>query len=89
MNLQLLMMEIYNAKHDLNPSFIKQIFEEKALPNNLRCSDKLKLPKAKATDLGIDTVRCVPGKAKETLPPKLKNQTPLKCQKAYKNSQMW
>ena len=56
-NLQLLMVEIYKTKSNLNPSFMKTIFEEKELPYNLRCSDKLQLPKAKTTCLGIDTIR--------------------------------
>ena len=61
-NLQLLMTEIYKTRSNLNPSFMKQIFEAKALPYNPRCSDKLQLPKAKTTGLGIDAVRCVGGK---------------------------
>ena len=40
-NLQLLMVEIYKTKYNLNPSFMKQILEEKEMPYNLRCSDKL------------------------------------------------
>ena len=58
-NLQLLMIEIYKTRYDLNRSFRKQIFEEKVLPYNLRCSDKQQLPNAKTTDLGTDTVRYV------------------------------
>ena len=46
-NLQLLMVEIYKTKYDPNPSFMKQIFEEQAMPYNLRCSDRLQLPKRK------------------------------------------
>ena len=76
-NLQLLMIEIYKTKHDLNPSFMKQIFEEKVLPYNLRCCDKLQLPKAKTTALGIDTVRFVGGKVWEKLPPELKQSNSL------------
>ena len=34
-NLQLLMVEIYKTKYNLNPSFMKQIFEEKEMPYNL------------------------------------------------------
>ena len=76
-NLQLLMIEIYKTKHDLNPSFMTQIFEEKVLPYNLRCCDKLQLPKAKTTALGIDTVRFVGGKVWEKLPPELKQSNSL------------
>ena len=36
---------------------MKQIIEEKEMPYNLWCSDKLKLPKAKTTCLEIDRVR--------------------------------
>ena len=36
--MQLLMIEIYNTGHDLNPNFMKQIYEEKVLSYNLRCS---------------------------------------------------
>ena len=60
-NLQLPLMDIYKTRNNLTPSFMKQIFEAKVLPYNLRCSEKLKLPKAKTTDLGIDTVRFVEG----------------------------
>ena len=60
-NMQLLMIEIYKARNNLNPSFMKQIFEAKVFPYNLRCSGKLQLPKATATGLGIDTVKFVGG----------------------------
>ena len=76
-NLQLLMVEIYETKSNLNPSFMKTIFEEKELPYNLRCSDKLQLPQAKTTCLGIDTVRFMGKKVWETLPPELKNSDSL------------
>ena len=75
--LQLLMAEIYKTNYDLNPNFVKQMFEEKAMPYNLRCSDKLQLPKAKTTCLGIDTVRFMGMKVWETLPPELKNSDSL------------
>ena len=77
-NLQLLMMEIYKTRFDRNPSFMKQIFEEKILPFKLRFSNKLKLLKAKTTGLGIDTVRFVGGKVWETLPLELKRSNSLK-----------
>ena len=41
-NLQLLMTEIYKAKWELNPSFMKEIFVEKHSPYGLRgCHDLL------------------------------------------------
>ena len=77
-NLQLLMIEIFKTRHDLNPNFMKQILEEKVLLYNIRCSDKLQLPTAKTTDLGIDTVRFVGGKVWKTLPPELKKSDSIK-----------
>ena len=56
---------------------MKQIFEEQAMPWNLRCSDKLQLPNAKRTYLGIDTVRYMGAKVWEALPPELKNSDSL------------
>ena len=76
-NLQLLMIDICKTKHDLNPSFMKQSFEEEVVPYNLRPSDKLQLPKATTTGLGIDTVRFVGGGAWEKLPPELKKSDSL------------
>ena len=35
-SLQLLTIEIYKTKYNLNPSFMKKIFEEKVMPYNLR-----------------------------------------------------
>ena len=76
-NLQLLMVEIYKTKYNLNSSFMKQIFEEKEMPYNLRCSDRLRLPKAKTTCLRIDAVRFMGKKVWETLPAELKNSDSL------------
>ena len=39
--LQLLMIEIYKTKNQLNPPFMLENFEEKALPYQLRCSSTL------------------------------------------------
>ena len=55
-NLQLFMVEIYKTETNLNPRFMKQIFEEKGMP---RCSDKLQLPGAKRTYSGKDMVKFV------------------------------
>ena len=79
----MLTIEIYKTRNGLNPSFLRQICEEKVLPYNLRCSDKLQLPKAKTTGLGIDTVKFVGKGGVCEPPPELKNQTPLIFSKAY------
>ena len=50
-NQQLLKLEIYKTRHDLNHSFMKQITDEKEFSYNLKYFDKLRLPKAKSTGL--------------------------------------
>ena len=45
-NLQLLMIEIFKTKNQLNPPLMLEIFEEKALPYQLRCSSTLKSTKS-------------------------------------------
>ena len=56
-NLQLLMVEIYKTRNHLNPSFVMEIFEEKAMPCQLRGSSNLNLPKVRTTCYGTDIVR--------------------------------
>ena len=74
-NLKLPVVEICKTRNNLNPSFMKQIFEAKVLPYNLRCSEKLQLPKAKTTGLGTRFVGG--GEYGETLPPELKESSSL------------
>ena len=81
--LQLLMIVVYKTRNNLNLSFMKQIFEAKVLPYNLRCSAKLQLPKAKTTGFGIDTVRFVGGRVWETLPLEPKKSSSLQIFKRH------
>ena len=46
-NLQLLMIEIYNTRKRLNPSFMIEIFDEKTVPYQLRSMNNLNLPKVR------------------------------------------
>ena len=48
-NLQLLMIEVYKTKWELNPSFMKEIFVEKRSPYGLRSCHDLLLPKVRIT----------------------------------------
>ena len=80
-NLQLLMVEIYKTKHNLNPSFMKQIFEDKILPYNLRNTGTLLLPKVRTTAYGVETVRFLGQRLWEKLPDALKN---AKCLESFK-----
>ena len=58
-NLQLLLTEIYKTVHNLNPTFITQVFEEKDVLYNFRESNSFTLHKSKKTLHGIDTVRYI------------------------------
>ena len=53
---QLLLTEIYKTVHNLSPTFMTQVFEEKDVPYNFRENNSLALSKAKTTLYGIDTI---------------------------------
>ena len=55
--LQLLLIENYKTIHNLNPSFMVEVFVTNVVPYNLRGSTNLVLPKARKYLYGIDTVR--------------------------------
>ena len=76
-NLQLLLTEIYKTVHNLNPTFMTQVFEEKDVPYNFRESNSLTLPKAKTTLYGIDTVRYIGKKLWQVLPTEIKESISL------------
>ena len=48
-NLQLLMIEIFKTKINLNPTFKKKLFTEGNSPYSLRNENRLRLPKVKTT----------------------------------------
>ena len=75
-NLQLLLTGIYKTVHNLCPTFMTQVFEEKDLPYNFRESS-LTLPKAKTTLYGIDTVRYIGKKLWQVLPIEIKESQSL------------
>ena len=45
-NLQLLMIEVYKTKHNLNPTFMRDVFTERNNQYNLRSENHLQLPVA-------------------------------------------
>ena len=55
-NLQRLATEIYKAKHDLSPSFMKNIFNEKKNTYNLRQKPALKTSNVKTVYCGTETI---------------------------------
>ena len=54
-NLQLLLTEIYKTLHNLNPSFIKEIFTERFTCYNLRNISRISLSKPKSNCYGIES----------------------------------
>ena len=56
-NLQLLMIEIFKTKNNLNPTFMKKIFTKRNIPDSLRSENHLRLPKVKTTTHGIENVQ--------------------------------
>ena len=53
------------------------------MPYNLKCTDKLQLPKVKTTYLGIDTDKFMGEKVLKTIPLKLKNSDSLQVFKSF------
>ena len=76
-NLQYLMIEIYKTKHSLNPSFMSEIFETRNVHYDLRTKNNLRIPKARTTSYGIETVRYLGQRLWQTLPHSIKESQPL------------
>ena len=56
-NLQLLMIEIFKTKNNLNPTFMKDVFTEKNSYYNLRNPTHLQLPKVRTTIYGTENIQ--------------------------------
>ena len=56
-NLQLLMIEIFKTKNNLNPTFMKKILTERDIQYNLRNGNHLGLPKVNTTSYGIENIQ--------------------------------
>ena len=76
-NLQYLMIEIYKTKHNLNPSFMSEIFETRNVHYDLRTKNNLCIPKARTTSYGIETVRYLGQKLWQTLPHRMRESQSL------------
>ena len=57
-NLQLLMIEIFKTKNNLNPTFMKNILTERDIQYNLRSENHLRLLKVNTTSYGIENIQC-------------------------------
>ena len=76
-NLQLLLTEIYKTVHNLNPTFMTQVFEDKDVSYNFRKSNSLAWPKSKTTLYGIDTIRYIGQIPWQALPTEIKESQSL------------
>ena len=50
------MIEKYKTKHILNPIFMRDVFAERNNQHNLRNENNLRLPVAKTTTYGLETI---------------------------------
>ena len=55
-NLQLIMIEVYKAKHNISPEFMKDVFFENHNNYNLRSDNHLRLPNIVTTKYGTENV---------------------------------
>ena len=76
-NLQLLLVEIFKTKENLNPSFMKDIFVERTENYNLRSGNTLQLPKVRTTTYGIESVSFLGSLLWHALPESLKKSENL------------
>ena len=76
-NLPLLMIEIYKTKHSLNPTFMRGVFAERNNQHDLRNENHLRLPVAKTTTYGLETIKYRGCLLWSTLPPENKDSKSL------------
>ena len=76
-NLQLLLVEIFKTKENLNPSFMKDIFVQRTENYNLRSGNTLQLPKARTATYGIESVSFLGSRLWHALPERLKKSENL------------
>ena len=55
-NLQFLMTEIFKTLHDANPSFMKEIFVREDTRYNLKCVDRLNLPRVNSNTYELESL---------------------------------
>ena len=76
-NLQLLMVEIYKTKENLNPEFMKDIVITNDMPYSLRSGNSLLQPSARTTNFGIETTPFIGHKLWQMLPNDIKTANSL------------
>ena len=76
-NLQLLMIEIFKTKNNLNPTFMKKILTERDIQYNLRNENHLGLPKVNTTSYGIENIQYRGHHLWSSLPREIKDSNTL------------
>ena len=76
-NLQLLLTEIYKTLHNLNPSFMKEIFTERNTCYNLRNISRISLSKPKSNCYGIESTTFMGSKLWQELTNDIKTSSNL------------
>ena len=76
-NLQLLMIEIFKTKNNLNLTFMKKILIERDIQYNLRNGNHLGLPKVNTTSYGIENIQYRGHHLWSSLPREIKDSNTL------------
>ena len=76
-NLQLLLTEIYKTLHNLNPSFMKEIFTERNTCYNLGNISRISLSKPKSNCYGIESTTFMGSKLWQELTNDIKTSSSL------------
>ena len=72
-NLQILMIEMFKTKENINPPFMKEIFRERNITYNLRNNNEFMLPRAKTVTYGTETIKYRGQRLWLSLPQHIKN----------------
>ena len=72
-NLQLLMIEVYKAGQNINPSFMREIFVQKDITQNLRNNLPMRIPKARTSSYRIESLSFLGCKLWNKLPDDVKS----------------
>ena len=86
-NLQLLAIEIFKTKNNINPTFMKDVFAEKYNYNSLRNPNHLQLPTARTTIYGTENIQFRGCSLWSSLPNSLKDSDTL--QEFKKKIKQW
>ena len=72
-NLQTLLIEMFKAKENINPPFMKENFCERTVTYNLRNNNEFLLPMVRTTSYGSETIKCRGQRLWLSLPQHIRN----------------